>query len=104
MPVTIISRVQQFAFRRLTVSEIMKKLEMIAAAEKIKITGDALRLIASYAGGSYRDAESMLEQLRVWSDKTIEGKDIEELLGAVDFEKVKLMTDYLSSGDRQRSD
>jgi DNA polymerase-3 subunit gamma/tau len=99
VPVTILSRVQQFAFRRLTVAEIMQKLSKIVSAEKIKITGDALRLIASYAGGSYRDAESMLEQLRVWSDKTIEGKDIEELLGAVDFEKVKIMADHLFSKD-----
>ena len=97
VPETILSRVQQFAFRRLTVLEIMKKLGKIIEAEKIKINDDAVRLIANYAGGSYRDAESMLEQLRVWNDKIIAKEDIEELLGAVDFEKVKAMTDYLNN-------
>jgi len=97
VPETILSRVQQFAFRRLSVAEIIKKLQKIVEAEKIKINDDALRLIASFAGGSYRDAESMLEQLRIWSDKIIVKEDIEELLGAVDFEKVKLMTDYLNN-------
>ncbi|MCX6813738.1 MAG: DNA polymerase III subunit gamma/tau, partial [Candidatus Azambacteria bacterium] len=97
VPETILSRVQQFAFRRLTVAEIIKKLQKIVGAEKIKINDDALRLIASYAGGSFRDAESMLEQLRVWSDKIIAKEDIEELLGAVDFEKVKAMTDCLNN-------
>lgn len=97
VPKTILSRVQQFAFRRLTVVEIIKKLQKIVEAEKIKIDSNALRLIASYAGGSYRDAESMLEQLRVWSDKIIMKEDIEELLGAVDFEKVKAMADCISS-------
>ena len=98
VPDTILSRVQHFNFKRLTVSDIIKKLEKIIAAEKIKVEPEALRLIANFAGGSYRDAESMLEQLRVWSDKIITKKDIEELLGAIDFEKVKVMVDHLSSG------
>lgn len=97
VPETILSRVQQFAFKRLSVTEIIKKLQKIIEAEKIKIDEDAVRLIANYAGGSYRDAESMLEQLRNWSDEGIAKKDIEELLGAVDFEKVKAMTDYLNN-------
>ncbi len=103
VPETILSRVQQFAFRRLTVAEIIKKLQKIIEAEKIKIDEDAVRLIAAYAGGSYRDAESMLEQLRVWSDKIIAKEDIEELLGAVDFEKVKVMADYLNSASAKEA-
>lgn len=97
VPETILSRVQSFPFRKLSVSEIVRKLEKIVEAEKIKIEPDALRLVASFAGGSYRDAESMLEQLRVWSDKTITKEDIEELLGAVDFEKVNVMAGHLCS-------
>ncbi len=96
VPETILSRVQSFPFRKLSVEEITKKLQKIIEIEKIKINDDALRLVASFAGGSYRDAESMLEQLRVWNDKTITKEDIEELLGAVDFEKVKILTDHLS--------
>ena len=99
VPETILSRVQQFAFKRLSAAEIIKKLQKIVSAEKIKINDSALRLIANYAGGSYRDAESMLEQLRIWDDKMIEESDIEELLGAVNFEKVKVMTDYLGGAD-----
>jgi len=103
VPETIISRVQQFAFRRLSVAEIIKKLQRIVEAEKIKINENAVRLIAAYAGGSYRDAESMLEQLRVWNDKIIAKEDIEELLGAVDFEKVKAMTDCLNNADAKKA-
>jgi len=103
VPETILSRVQQFAFRRLTVTEITKKLVKIIEAEKIKIDEDAVRLIANYAGGSYRDGESMLEQLRNWSDKSITKKDIEELLGAVDFEKVKIMADHLCAANAREA-
>ena len=97
VPETILSRVQSFPFRKLAVSEIIKKLEKIVGMEKIKIEPDALHLIATFAGGSYRDAESTLEQLRVWSDKTIAKKDMEELLGVVDFEKIKSITDCLNN-------
>lgn len=96
VPETILSRVQSFPFRKLSVEEITRKLQKIIEIEKIKINDDAVRLIANFAGGSYRDGESMLEQLRVWNDKEITKEDIEELLGAVDFEKVKVLTDYLS--------
>ncbi|KKS46604.1 DNA polymerase III, subunit gamma and tau [Candidatus Azambacteria bacterium RIFOXYD1_FULL_42_11] len=103
VPETILSRVQHFNFKRLAVSDIIKKLERITTAEKIKIDPDAVRLVANFAGGSYRDAESMLEQLRVWNDKTIIKQDIEELLGAVDFEKVKIMTDHLSGVEAKQA-
>src|SRR3989338_5118950 len=69
VPATIVSRVQQFTFKKLAITDIIKKLEKITAAEKIKIEPDALRLIATFAGGSYRDAESTLEQLRVLKNK-----------------------------------
>ncbi len=103
IPETILSRVQQFSFKRLPVADIVKKLQKIIEAEKIKINDDALRLIASYAGGSYRDAESMLEQLRVWSDKLIVKEDIEEILGAVDFKKVKTMADHLNNASAKEA-
>jgi len=103
IPETILSRVQSFPFRRLNVSEIAQKLKKIVELEEIKIDESALNLIANFASGSYRDAESMLEQLRVWSDKTITKEDIEDLLGAVDFEKVKTITDYISSNSARES-
>ncbi len=104
IPATILSRVQHFAFKRLSVSDIAEKLKKIADEEKIKISGDALRLIASSAAGGCRDAESTLEQLRVWSDKNIEKSDVEELIGAIDFEKVKTMADCLAGGAKQSID
>ena len=41
----------------------MKKLAMIAKEEKIKIDEPALELIAAAAEGSFRDAESLLDQI-----------------------------------------
>lgn len=60
---TILSRCQRFEFRKLTIPEIVKRLEFICQKEKFKVVEkEALNLIGIYAGGSLRDAESILEQ------------------------------------------
>jgi DNA polymerase-3 subunit gamma/tau len=60
---TIISRCQRFDFRRLTLPEIVKKLEFVAKKEGVKTDKAALELIALSAAGSIRDAESILGQV-----------------------------------------
>lgn len=85
---TIISRCQRFDFRRLTVSEILQKLEKIVEKEKIKIEPAALELISMNADGALRNAEVLLDQTFSYAqtlDKDkIQAQDIKELLGIVD--------------------
>lgn len=63
LPPTITSRAQRFTFKKQPKTTIMKKIAMIAKAEKIKIDEPALELIAAAAEGSFRDAESLLDQI-----------------------------------------
>ncbi len=63
LPPTITSRAQRFTFKKLSKTTIMKKLGTIAKAEKIKIDEDALELVAAAGEGSFRDAESLLDQM-----------------------------------------
>src|SRR5512143_692576 len=63
VPATIISRCQPFAFRRLTVSEIVARLQELVAAEGLTAEPEALTLIARQATGAMRDAVSLLDQL-----------------------------------------
>src|SRR5690606_10745093 len=46
LPATIISRTQRYAFRAITPEDAVAHLKFIAKEEKIKISDDALRLIA----------------------------------------------------------
>ena len=62
-PPAILSRLQRFDVRRLTVPEISGKLEMILAADGREVDPDAVELIARLAAGGMRDAESILDQL-----------------------------------------
>jgi DNA polymerase-3 subunit gamma/tau len=63
LPPTITSRAQRFTFKKATKANIILKLTGMAKAEKIKIDEPALELVAAAAEGSYRDAESLLDQM-----------------------------------------
>jgi DNA polymerase-3 subunit gamma/tau len=70
LPVTILSRCQRYAFRRIAVPVMIEKMKEIAKAEKIAIDDDALAAIAYRADGGLRDALTMLEQLAAYSGGT----------------------------------
>jgi DNA polymerase III subunit gamma/tau len=84
VPQTIISRCQRFDFVRLPIKNIVEKLSLIAKSEKIKIDADSLEMIAISAEGSFRDAESLLEQIIAFEDKEITVGKVEEILGTTD--------------------
>ncbi len=67
LPVTILSRCQRYAFRRIATPVMIEKMKEIAAAEKIAIDDDALAAIAYRADGGLRDALTMLEQVAAFS-------------------------------------
>ncbi|MFH1012427.1 MAG: DNA polymerase III subunit gamma/tau [Candidatus Peregrinibacteria bacterium] len=72
IPETIISRCQQFTFKRIGAENIEKQLEMIAQKEGIKAESEALSLIAKMANGGLRDAIGMFEQMNIDSQVTYE--------------------------------
>lgn len=95
VPPTISSRTQQFYFRRITLPQIAEKLAMIAKEEKIAIGKEALDLIASSAEGSFRDAESLLDQLISFGKKEIKLEDVEQTIGKVGFHKLSTFAGFL---------
>ncbi len=94
---TIISRCQRFDFKRLQTSDIIKKIEYITQKEGIKFDKSALSLIALNARGSFRDAESLLDECLNFSGKTsfIKAEDIEELLGVIKISHIAEFVDLL---------
>ncbi len=67
LPVTILSRCQRYAFRRIAVPVMIEKMKQVARGEKIAVGDDALAAIAYRADGGLRDALTMLEQLAAYS-------------------------------------
>ena len=75
---TILSRCQKFDFKRLQVPEIIKKLQFISKKENVKFDESALSLIALNSRGSFRDAESLMDECLSFSGNngTIKTEDI----------------------------
>ncbi len=100
LPVTILSRVQRYDFKKLTNLEMIKALRLICQKEKIKFEEEALRLIAIYSEGGLRDAESLLGQMAIVTNKNITQKAVEELVGAINTERIRRFVDILMKKDK----
>ena len=98
-PPAILSRLQRFDVRRLTVPEIEGKLTRILAADGRDADPAAVHLIARQAAGGMRDAESMLDQLLSAAPERIDELTVRDLLGLADAEVVEAFVDHLVRGD-----
>jgi DNA polymerase III subunit gamma/tau len=94
---TIISRCQRFDFRKLTIEEIVRRLEIIAKKEKVSAEKKALEMIASNAGGSIRDAESIFSQILSFEGKgkDIKAAEVKNLLGLVETSLIGQFCEFL---------
>ena len=63
VPATIISRCERFDFKRISLNDMVTKLDYIIKNESLKVDREVLELIALKSGGHLRDAESLLSQI-----------------------------------------
>jgi DNA polymerase-3 subunit gamma/tau len=95
----VVSRLQRFVFRPLTVQEIGGKLQRILDSDGRTAEPDAIELVARLAAGGMRDAESMLDQLLASAEDPITAGGVRELLGLADAGEVDAFLDALATGD-----
>jgi len=99
VPVTILSRCQRFDLRRIEPDVLVKHLARIAAAERVEIEDDALRLVARAAEGSVRDSLSLLDQAIAHGEGRISATQVREMLGLADRARVIDLFEKLMHGD-----
>lgn len=63
VPVTVMSRCQRFDFRLADEKLVSKSLKKIASSEGLKLDDQVIDLISRTSGGSFRDSQSLLDQL-----------------------------------------
>ena len=98
VPETIISRCQNFDFKRLTITDIANRLSYIAECEDIKIDSSALKAIAEYSNGGMRDAIGLLDQLSSYKNEEIKSEDVDEICGLISSEQTfELLNDILGN-------
>ena len=82
LPDTILSRCQQFEFRAIATAKIAERLRLIADAEQVAVTDEALREVARAGDGSMRDAQSAFDQVISFSTgEEITPETVETALG-----------------------
>ena len=95
VPATIKSRCQQFAFKRISPSDIAARLTYVAGQEGIPLTKEGAALLARLADGGLRDALSLLDQCATGSGGGAlgEGEILDALGLAGSTETARLMAD-----------
>jgi DNA polymerase III subunit gamma/tau len=88
IPVTILSRCQRFDFGSITVPRIVACLKGVAAGEGKAADEEALHQIARRAGGSMRDAQSLLDQLLAFGGDRLTADQVHQLLGTANDDRV----------------
>jgi len=99
MPETVRSRCQRLDFRRLTVEDVVSRLEQIAAQEGLDVAADALREVARHSAGGLRDAEVLLEQLSIYAEGAITLEHVRALTGSIDQPKLARLAGALAAGE-----
>ena len=107
IPVTILSRCQRFDLKRVSIENLTDHLKFVAETEKIKISENALRLIASVSEGSVRDSLSLMDRAlvaqKIDESKKLEEKDVREMLGLMDKRKIILLLKEVFEGNQKNA-
>lgn len=103
LPATILSRCQRFDFKRISVEDIIKRLEIICKESNITITNEALRMIAVLSEGALRDAISILERCAQDEIGTIDEDQIRELVGIPKLTYIRNLVTAILERDVQRA-
>lgn len=87
IPITILSRCQQYDFRRISIETITDRLRQLMDIEEVEVEDRALRYVAKVADGSMRDALSLIDQcIAFYLGQKLTYENVLEVLGAVDTE------------------
>ena len=103
VPDTILSRCQEFEFRTIAVSKIFERLRLIADAEKINVSDEALKEIARSGEGSMRDAQSNFDQVISFSGERIETADVTSALGLASAEMLTRITQAIAANEPKQA-
>jgi DNA polymerase-3 subunit gamma/tau len=83
LPETVISRCQNFLFKKPTVAILTEVVERVAKKEGLAIERSSSELIALLGDGSFRDTQGMLEKvISAASSKRITHEEVEKITGA----------------------
>ena len=99
VPQTILSRVQKFLLRKITLDDLIGRLADICKAEGIAADRAALEIIARRGEGSVRDSLSLLDQIIAFSGRTVTAADVATILGLSETNFFARVVSLIGEGD-----
>jgi len=99
IPITILSRCQRHDFRRIETDAISDYLAKLCREEEMTVSEESLGLMAQEAGGSMRDALSLLDQVMACAEGPIDYPLVLEILGLVDRKMIFGISDAVLLGN-----
>lgn len=99
---TILSRVQRFDFKRISVDEIVQRLRKIAIDEDISIDEESLHVIAKKADGALRDALGLMDQAIAFCGDTITHNELLQALNVVGTDRLFEFMECVKDHDADR--
>lgn len=102
VPETIVSRCQKHEFRRISVADIVRRMEAIAEREGLAVKREILAEIADRAEGGLRDSLSLLDQLVAYAGVAPAVEDLDRVLGRLDRKILIDLVLSLGEGDMGR--
>ena len=103
IPITVISRCQRYDLNRVSTETLMAHLKNILNKEGRALDENILSLIIRGSEGSVRDALSILDQIILQNDDTIDLEEIHGILGVSDRYKLIDLFELILNGDIQKS-
>jgi DNA polymerase-3 subunit gamma/tau len=103
IPITVLSRCQRYDFAGIAPEQIIDSLAGICAKEGIQADRDALQAVSRRAGGSMRDAQSLLEQLLSFGEKRLTSELVHRALGIAPDDRVLDLIEALADHDAGRA-
>ncbi len=99
---TILSRVQRFDFKRISVDEIVQRLRKISLDEDISIDEESLHVIAKKADGALRDALGLMDQAIAFCGDTITHDELLQALNVVGTDRLFQFMDCVKEHDADK--
>jgi DNA polymerase-3 subunit gamma/tau len=99
IPITILSRCQRYDFRRIEFDQIVSHMALLCQKENVALPEESLAAIAREAGGSMRDALSLLDQVMTCSEGPLTHDQVLDILGTVDRRLLVNLADVVLQGD-----
>lgn len=98
VPITVLSRCQQFEFRRITNQDIASRMGTILASDGVEAEDAALSLIAELGDGSMRDALSVLDKCIGAAGEKLTYDDVVKTIGIADSDALFDLSLDIASG------